>query len=370
MADPEKYRLSSAQKRRIWFTRKLRFWPFLLWLILAFFVVYGIRSITQVVQVFGVVDYPTLSVAATETGKIESIFVTLGQEVMKEEKLVKLSSLEIDYEIAALQADQEEEEQTTQRQFFNSVQSIKADLRKLTLQQAQDEAELAILQEESKRLENLLSRRLIDADVVVSNRTRIVSLETAISKYPAYLQALQAEKVELEKLEHKSPQSMEDNRTIQLSILKERVKSLTICANDSGIISNVLKNPGDVVMAGETVLELLGKGAPVIQGFIPLSAHRSIQPGDTVYLADKNDRSKVYEGTISNISPSVIGVQDTSTPVVPRTIRGRMFIVESPAAVQWVESEQVSIFLEKPSDSTISSWIYSMSSWLSITRNN
>ncbi|SVD60939.1 uncharacterized protein METZ01_LOCUS413793, partial [marine metagenome] len=90
MTDPEKYRLSSAQKRRIWFTRKLRFWPLLLWLILAFFVVYGIRSTTQVVQVFGVVDYPTLSVAATETGKVESIFVTLGQEVIKEEKLVKL----------------------------------------------------------------------------------------------------------------------------------------------------------------------------------------------------------------------------------------------------------------------------------------
>ena len=370
MSNTETYRLSSAQKRRIWIARKLRFWPFLLWLILAVFVYYGISSTTKVVQVFGVVDYPTISVAATETGRIESIFVTVGQEVVEDEDLIKLSSLEIDYEIAALQADKEDGKQATQRQFFNSVQSINADLRKLTLQQAQDEAELEILKEENQRLENLLSRHLIDAEVVVNNRMRIVSLETAIDKYPEYLQALRTEKKELDELENTTPENKDDNRAIQLSILKQRAKSLTICANNSGVISNVLRKPGDVVRAGETLLELLGKDAPVIQGFIPLSAHRTIQSGDTVYLADKNDKSTVYEGTITSISPSVVGVVDTSTPVVPRTVRGRMFTVKSPAATQWVESEQVSIFLEKPSDSVISSWIYSMSSWLSITRNN
>lgn len=370
MRDTEIYRLSSAQKRRIWFARKLRLWPFVLWILLALFVVYGVRSTSRIVQVFGVVDYPTISVAATETGRIESILVAVGREVDKDEVLIKLSSLEIDYEIAVLQADKEEEEQATQRQFFNSVQRINAEVRELTLQQAQDEAELVILKEENQRLENLLSRRLIDANVVVRNRTQIVSLETAINKYPEYLLELQAEKADLEELENNFPRSQENNRAIQLSILKERVKGLTISANVSGVVSNVIKNPGDVVSAGETLIELLGNGAPVIQGFIPLSAHRSIQPGDTVFLADKNDKITVYEGTITSISPSVIGIEDTSSPIVLRTIRGRMFVVESPAGSLWVESEQVIIYLEKPSESTIRNWIYTMSSWMSIQRSD
>jgi multidrug resistance efflux pump len=370
MSDTEIYRLSSSQKRKIWFARRLRHWPFLLWILLAVLVTFGIRSTSKIDQVFGVVDYPTISVAATETGRIESILVAVGQAVAEDEELITLSSLEIDYEIAALQADEDELNQATRRQFFNSEQSINADLRELTLQQAQNEAELSILKTENQRLESLLSRGLIDADVVASNRMRIVSLETAMNSYPEYLQALQTEKAELEKLENKSPQSKEDNRAIQLSILKERAKSLIICANNSGVISNVLGKPGDVVRAGETLMELLGNDTPVIQGFIPLSAHRSIQPGDTVYLADKYDKRTIHQGTIASISPSVVGIEDTSTPLVARTVRGRMFIVESPAAAQWVESEQVSIFLEKPSNSTLQKWIYSMTSWMTITRNN
>lgn len=277
MPETKIYRLPSAQKRRIWLTRKLRFWPALLWILLAVFVVYGIGGARNVVQVFGVVDYPDISVAATETGKIENIFVTVGQKIVEGDALIKLSSLEIDYEIASLKADAEEEQQATQRQFFNTMQSINADIRQLKLQQAQAEGELAILKEEGRRLEGLLTRRLIDAAEVATNRMRIVSLETAGNKYPEFLKALESEKATLASLENNSPKTTEDNRAVQLSILQERAKSLSISANNSGVISNVLRNPGDVVLAGETVLELLGSDAPVVKGFIPLSVHDSIQ---------------------------------------------------------------------------------------------
>ena len=370
MSETETYRLSSAQKRRIWLTRKLRFWPVLLWVLLAVLVVYGIGGAKKVVQVFGVVDYPSISVAATETGKIENIFVTVGQKIVEGDALIKLSSLEIDYEIASLKADAEEEQQATQRQFFNTMQSINADIRQLKLQQAQDVGELAILKEEGRRLEGLLSRRLIDASEVATNKMRIVSLEAASNRYPEFLKALETERATLESLENNSPKTTVDNRAIQLSLLQERSKSLSISANSGGVISNVLRNPGDVVLAGETVLELLGTDAPVVQGFIPLSAHHSIQPGKTVYLADKNDRDQVFEGTVVSISPSVIGIVDTSTPIVPRTVKGRMFIVESPEISRWIESEQVIILLDKPSDSNIQKWLLSLSSWLSITRHN
>ncbi|MDA1068691.1 MAG: hypothetical protein O3C43_19570, partial [Verrucomicrobia bacterium] len=114
----------------------------------------------------------------------------------------------------------------------------------------------------------------------------------------------------------------------------------------------------------------LGSDAPVVKGFIPLSVHDSIQLGKTVYLVDKNDKGQVFEGTIVSISPSVIGIVDTSTPIVPRTVKGRMFTVESPATSRWIESEQVIILLDKPSDSIIQKWLVSLSSWLSITRHN
>mgnify|MGYP001466186542 CR=1 FL=1 len=363
------YRLTSSQKRKIWLAKKFRFWPALLWVLLALFVVLGIQTTSKVARLSGVVDYPTLSVSATETGRIESIYVTVGQKIRKDEELVQLKSLEIDYEIAGLQAANEAEARATQRQFFDSMQGINTEIREIKLQQTQDKAELAVLKEENQRLEKLYSQSLVDAEVLAENRERMATLKSAIDIYPEYLLNLEKEKKELEKMGYQSPIGQENHRAMQISILENRAKSLTICANEDGVISKVLKNPGDVVSAGETVLELLGNRVPVVQGFIPISAHRSIQPGDTVYLADRNDLTTIYEGTISNISPSVIGIQDNSFPVVSRMLKGRIFIVESAYAKRWVESEQVSIFLEKPTDSTLNKWLYSLISWLSTVPN-
>ena len=75
------YRLTSSQKRKIWLAKKFRFWPALLWVLLALFVVLGIQTTSKVTRLSGVVDYPTLSVSATETGRIESIYVTVGQKI-------------------------------------------------------------------------------------------------------------------------------------------------------------------------------------------------------------------------------------------------------------------------------------------------
>ena len=304
----------------------------------------------------GLVESETETVGPIETARILAIDVQPGQRVKAGDVLVRLDSADRaldmamnaarlkDYEQGLLRYEQgaaryRQNLQETERRSRQAVQEAAVALESERMNRVRDAAELAGLKTEVARLQPLVDRRLVSETELSSLRPKAQALEQTVAQYAPLIDALQ----------QRQEQALKDLTEVQrllaaaaaegspadpiASSMREAATTCRIaaekdpavlCASRSGIVSRVLRQPGDVVVAGEPVVRVASASSLYITGLLSQRQSEGLTVGDKLRVTRAAaGRPAKLTAQIETIEPEVMDLLDPFNPVPRFPLRGR-----------------------------------------------
>ena len=271
-----------------WSRMKLK-WPMLVWILAVITTAVMFKNNVSFRHLSGIVQVTSEEIASLETARIQKIHVVVGQAVTNGQILVEMDT-------SLLDAEMDVERIQMGRQFSLLIQRQEESLRVMRIELAQSKAELAVIADEVKRLEDLSERRLIDVQTVAGIKAREEGLKSVVKLYPEAIkdveQKLEANRLQQEDLINKlSDDSVGDIEGERLGLLKLRRDNHVLRASRDGHVSRLYKETSEVVAAGEVMLTVVTPKPAYVLGFLPesnigdvlvgMAAEVSLHPGRT-----------------------------------------------------------------------------------------
>ncbi len=245
----------------------------------------------------GLVDAESETVGPVENARILMIEVQPGQRVNAGDVLVRLDVPDRERELAMNEARLKDYEQgvlryeqgetryrqtllESERHCRQTVQETSVALETEKMNRARDVAELEGLKAEIARLQPLIDRRLVSETELSSLRPKAQALEQAVAQYVPLIDAMQKRhEMALKDLAEVCAQkaAMAAERTPSSDAIRQAsetyrqaaTKNLSVLrASRTGVVSRVLRQPGDVVVAGEPIVRVASANALYITGFL------------------------------------------------------------------------------------------------------
>ncbi|MBN1674524.1 MAG: HlyD family efflux transporter periplasmic adaptor subunit [Kiritimatiellae bacterium] len=328
-------------------------WPFLVWLVALvlafFFFFFGGRFGTMI----GVVDTVSDDYAPLEESRLMAIEVAAGQDVTEGQVLCRFDTALLDAEIAVQRAlyveardsmdDYHEAILELNMEHGVAVTDAENQLLLETANQSRDQAEYEYLKGQVGKLQQDVDQNTVPFDVALVV-ARYKALSEGLKRYPALIdahrnardQAKARQALFHEWLSARSETEPQTRTALQrktelhleaisnqLALLELRREQYTVRARRPGRVSQILKDPGDVVVPAEPVVRVIETNALEIRGFIPESNAHDVMPGSTAYINRRSGRGQVLEATVTVIEPEVLGLPTRVSPIPGQVMRGR-----------------------------------------------
>jgi len=304
----------------------------------------------------GMVESEAETVGPVDTVRILSLDVHPGQSVKAGDVLVRLDpadrALDLamnearlkNYEQDLLRYEQDiaryrQNLQDSERRCRQSVRAAEIALETERMNRVRDAAELAGLQAEIKRLQPLVDRRLVSETELSRLRPAAEALATTVAEYATLITAL----------EKQHAHAVEDLNEVKALLAETAVKgtdadpilatmrqAVETCrkaaANDpsvlrasrSGVVSRVLRQPGDVVAGGEPVVRVTASCALYITGMLTQRQLQNLKVGDTLAVTRTMAGQRAsLKAQVEMIEPEVMDLLDPFNPVPRFPLRGR-----------------------------------------------
>ncbi len=340
---------SASFRRRGTFRRhQFRFWFLIVVLIAVPVSFWFVLRDTSPLRFTGLVDSDSETVGSMDTARILSVEVKPGQVVQPGDVLVRLDFTERALDLATQEARVAEYEQTLLRQRQEAQETARrarqlahearVALEEQRMNLARDDAELAGLREEIKRLQPLVEKRIAGDLDLASLRSKAEALERVLPRYEPLLAALQQRS---EQAERDAEEAAEALGSAQEPVSEDPVlnsmRRLTgvyrstmgdepsvLRASRKGVISRIMRRPGDVVMAGEPIVRVASAQSMYITGMLAQGQLRGLTVGTRmrVYQMGAAGQSPVL-AQVESIDPEVMDLIDPFNPAPRFPIRGR-----------------------------------------------
>mgnify|MGYP000129704649 CR=1 FL=1 len=309
---------------RVWWRRMVRRWPVLVWLILAVVAVWLYNHGGEYMRINGMVEVVTESVGPLEDGYLKQVLVRPGEEVQAGQVVAELDTVLIDQEIAALKESLMSRQAEDIRQFRGASQRLEEELRQLRLDEAEDRTELEVYQEELSQMEALVADGFATREDFVEIRARVAVLRQRLDYYPQFEREVRRDLAELEHLRETvlPPEGRDLNQSGRLQVMNQRRAAHFLKAGNAGIVSEIRRQPGEVVETGQTVVQIITRQPARILAFMNESDTRPIAVGDVVEMEPAIGGERI-EARIVSISPNVQALADRASPIPNRVVRGR-----------------------------------------------
>ena len=340
-----------------WSRLKLK-WPLLVWLGAIFLAIYLYDNTGQFDILKGIVRVVDEDIAPLESGRISEISVRPGDVVKSGDVVARLDTSLIDLEIAMDQLQVE-------RQFSRSVNRAEEAVLDAKFEWATDGAELEVLSSELARLDELLSRQLIESDVVSRLRAQEKALAQAVALYPQRVAFLEDKLSKSKILKSSVREWLGGNDSVlpdaffdgeeelhpgiakkRIGLLSERRKLYTLRSHLDGVVSQVGVIVGEVVDAGEVIVTVVSQSSNTIVGFLPESNAHTIKIGNTAYISRPFlQAGEVIEGEVIAIGPEIMGLPGRVSPIPGQTMRGRRLLIHPKENANFIPGESVDIHI-------------------------
>lgn len=342
----------------LWSRIKWR-WPFLVWIGAIVLLLYLLEAGGRYQSLQGVIDVDRRELSPLETARLRSLAVRSGERVYAGTVVAEMdmSLYDAQMQIDRLQVD---------RQFSRSIQGLESELRDLKIRRAADVAELAALNEELERMQDLIRQGMVDSMAAVRLRSRQSALTESVEIYPEIMTELESELAKSRVMKNsigswlgEMPEAIPEGLPVEaaselllhrerLGMLKLRQETYTLRALRDGVVSRIMKEPGEVVQAGEPIVTIVYDGATSVTGFLPEFRARELSVGDTAYLTRAARFSHAVPAVVTHLGPEILGLPGRVSPIPGRTLRGRRVVLEPRVEHSFLPGETVSIHLEKP----------------------
>jgi HlyD family secretion protein len=356
---------------RIWLRSLLRGWTFVVWLVAAVLATYLASTNTRFGEIVGVIETVAGPVAPLETARLSAVQVTVGQRVKTGDIVATMDPALVDAELRVAEVEMAEARDTIsgyQRDILQMVQKGEASvldaemgLETLKINQARDAGELAELKKEQQRREGLLAKRLISEELASQLRPAIAALAETLAANPALI------KVEERRLERAKKdrddmkvwlrvdarqevsaaiQDKEKARSAiadaQRDLLELRRKNFTLRATRDGTVSTILHNPGDIVAAGDPVLQVIPLSDSIV-GFLPEIQLGELTVGQRMLIKRMSGRGTSVGAVVESIGPEVQTLPGRISPIRGQPLRGRRVMLKLDALHDFIPGETVKI---------------------------
>ena len=342
-------RTAAPFRRRGAFRRhQVRFW-FLVVILIAIPVSawFVLRDATPL-RFTGLVDSESETVGSVDTARILSVEVKPGQGVRAGDVLVRLDCTERALDLATQEARAAEYEQTllrqrqalqeTARRGRQLAHEARVALEEQRMNRARDEAELAGLRAEMVRLQPLVEKRIAGDLELTSLRSKAEALDRTIPRYEPLLAALQrrSEQADRDADEATAALAAAQDPVSEDPVLKS-MRRLTgayrsamgdepsvLRASRTGVISRVMRRPGDVVLAGEPIVRVASTQAPYVTGMLAQGQLTGLAVGTPMRIYRMGTaRHPPVMARVESIDPEVMDLIDPFNPAPRFPIRGR-----------------------------------------------
>jgi multidrug resistance efflux pump len=335
----------------VWWSRLKLKWPVLVWIGAVALAWFLFTRGGEAQPLTGVVDVIRESVAPLETSRLLAVHVVAGDTVRAGDVLAEMDTLLLDAEMAF-------ERLEVQRLFKRSVLTARTELHTARTQQARDEAEFQALNSELARFEDLLERNLIDGQLVAQLRVQRQALARAVELHPDTVSFLEQQVEETEALRRDAETTFGVETPVEsgeapttgsrLGLLKQRRDMYILRAGQSGTISRIEKEPGEVVQAGEPILSLVVARSQFVIGFLPESNAHDLEVGRKVVLRSPLGDRREIPATVNSLGPEILALPGRVSPVPGQTMRGRRIVILPKHPDAFLPGESVSIHIAEP----------------------
>ena len=323
---------------KLWWSRLKWRWPMLVWIIVAGFTytLYQRSGSAQAAALSceGVVEPLLLHVAPDRTRTIVAMPVSEGDTFAAGDLLVRFADLDLQAQLAGLDARLEAAQIQARQRAEEARQRNQRELRDLELAEAADRANATVFGDELTRREALLQRGLVTDQDLARTRGEAKATEARLALYPELKARIQAD-IDLWTA-RAAQEALPDDATLMMRrerlALEAQIAALSIHATEAGTVSSRLRQPGETVPPGESVLSWVPERHPRrCVAFLPEGNQPAPTPGSpcTLTLVSQPDAS--FGGTILALSPEVMTIPDRASPLPNRTVRGRRITI-TPAA--------------------------------------
>ena len=304
----------------------------------------------------GVVESEAETVGPVETARILSIEVQSGQSVKAGDVLVRLDPADRAMDLAMNEARlknyeqdllryeqdivrQRQDLQDSERRCRQAVREAETAIETERMNRTRDAAELAGLQAEIKRLQPLIDRRLVSETELSRLRPAAEALATTVAEYTPLLATLEKQHAraiedlnEVKALLAETATKGTDADPI-LTTMRQAVETCrkaatndpsVLRASRSGVVSCVLRQPGDVVTGGEPVVRVAASSALYITGMLTQHQLQDLKVGDILHVARAAaGQRETLKAQVEVIAPEVMDLLDPFNPVPRFPLRGR-----------------------------------------------
>lgn len=310
----------------------------------------------------GIVEADAENVGPVIASRVLSIEVVPGQRVKPGDVLVRFDPSEYAMERAVNETKLREYEQSvaryeqdqtayrqnlreSERRCRQIVREATVALEEQKMNQARDEAELKGYRAEMERLQPLVEKRLVSELDLASLRPRAEALEQTFARYAPLIASLQKRVEQAENdlkdvsalladaekgvsdLDSRNEASIAIREAAERCMTASQKDTSVLCAVSGGVVSQVFRQVGDVVAAGDPILRISSDtGTISITGMLPLTQIDSVRCGDVLRVSRLGQAAGVA-GTISArveaLSPEVLDFFDPFNPAPRLPVRGR-----------------------------------------------
>ncbi|TKC93014.1 biotin/lipoyl-binding protein [Polyangium fumosum] len=313
-------------------------------------------------HVVGFAEATPEAIAPTEIAKVAAVHVRVGDEVTPGQIVAELDTSAIDAEIAVAEAEKTRLEADVRASESEILQKLDTDLASLEREAARQREEHLQVSAEAKVLDNEMARvkQLVEDRQVVFEELAKVDLQHAAAA------ALAAEKPRTLKLLAKQIQTAEARRKAakqegsatadklaadvrfaerSIELLKQRRAGYVLRATRRGRVATILKQPGEVAVAGDPVLSVVSGGARVVT-CVPERVSLGVREGDGAKLWIRGQQGGALRGKTIALGPLVaeLPARCWVSPKIP--MWGREITVELDAPLDVIAGQAFDVVFE------------------------
>jgi multidrug resistance efflux pump len=270
---------------------------------------------------------PPVEVAALETGRVLELPVALHDRVEAEEVVARMdpTPLEAEREMAsanllAVEQEQARTAMTEARRFAEGVETTLVDRARLAAELSEDQATLEALRERLALEEQLAATGASSSQAVEEwkRQMRVVEARMGANRRAVALASSAAEGAQARQ---GSLPTANDWAVVaasrELDWIETRIADYALRAGVNGEVSWVYRRPGDVVAAGDPILQVRPTSTSEIVAFVAPSEAIKLQAGDDASV--RRATGQVIQGELVSVGagPVVMPVQLWRMPSWP-----------------------------------------------------
>lgn len=335
MTDKTFKRPALRQRSRHHIQQLFNGWPWLVWIGAALAVLVLLPGGLHRIRFYGVAERTYEYISPLENGRLKSLNVNLGDPVHAGLLIGELDNESLASEVLM--------DQASLMKTRDKVQSIRCDIERLKLDQAQTEGELKTLEAQQARTEKLRSKNLILEQDAEDLLPKIEATRNVLAHFPQLMTQLEKR---LELIEHDTERfNAKELQALQRS--QCRLETQT-----AGVVAEVLHQPGDVVETGDPIVRISTISTSRIIAFMPEEKRMDLTVGERCRIITSASR-KIYYGIVKTVTADIRKLP-VFTGFGDQILRGRRIVIELENGDELVPGEQVVVV---PDVSIIDQWM-------------